>query len=163
MKNNEFEKKTENFINLLKTAKMENYFNSWIEVNKNDKEKNASEIRCKNLKQFLTERENAKFFLIGEAPSYGARYTGIPMTSEQIIYENPEIFSKSEYKLTSASIQSEKTASIIWDEILKIDKTGKNFVLWNAFAFHNIDEKYVKNPTEKEISIDIKNIFRFIS
>ena len=118
MKNNEFEKKTENFINLLKTAKMENYFNSWIEVNKNDKEKNASEIRCKNLKQFLTERENAKYILIGEAPSYGARYTGIPMTSEQIIYENPEIFSKSEYKLTSASIQSEKTASIIWDEIL---------------------------------------------
>ena len=165
MKNNEFTQKVENFINLLKTTEIKDYFNSWIEVNKNDKEENAFEIRCENLKQFLTERENAKYILIGEAPSYGARYTGIPMTSDQIIYEKPEIFSKNEYKLTSLTIHTEKTASIIWDEILKLDKTGKNFVMWNAFAFHDIDQKYVKIPTEKQISIDenIKILKTFLS
>ena len=153
----EFNERVKNFIKLLKTTKIKDCFNPWNETNKKDNKKDAAEIRCNNLENYLLERKNAKYVVIGEAPSYGARYTGIAMTSECVMYENPKIFPEKTYKRTSLIIHTEKTASIIWDEILKIDKSGKDFVIWYAFAYHNKDAEYIKNPTIKQIT-DEKNL-----
>lgn len=152
MSSNQFEKQTEKFINLLKETKIKGYFNVWNQTSEKDKLKNADEIRCNNLRNFLIDRENAEYIIIGEAPSYGARYTGIPMTSEENFNNHPEIFSKNRYKTTSLGINSETTASIVWDEILKSDKAGKNFVMWNAFAFHNSNEEYVQAPNITQLT-----------
>ena len=154
-----FEYKVTEFIEILKRTKIDNSFNPWAENSAEDIE-NAAEIRCKNLKKFLIEREKAEFVLVAEAPSCGARYTGIPMTSEEVF--SMDMFKG--YKKTSKrqSPIEEKTAKLLWKEI---QKDNKRFVFWNSFAFNDDKTGKYKKPKIKEIEDkdNIKILKKFIS
>ena len=141
-----FKKKLKNFINILNKTKIDGYFNPWAEDENNKK---SAEQRLSNLKNFLSERMNAKYLLLGEAPSYGARYTGIPMISEKIFNSNPDIFPEDKCKCTSIKADispvGESTANAVWEII---SKCNKDFVMWNAFAFLDKNGKYIENPSK---------------
>lgn len=157
-----FEEKINNFIDYLKNYDMSKFgksstiFNPWIEQDKTDID-NAAEIRCQNLKKFLLSQKNAKVILIAESPSTGARYTGIPMTSEKTIKEYEYL---SNIKLNYSSKNNkkykrgERTANTVWKEISKTNKYD-SFVFWNAFPFnfHEKEKSWFRTPTKIELNI----------
>ena len=117
-----------------------------------------NKIRCKNLQLYLKEMKQVKpiYILVGEAPGYqGCRLTGVPFTSEFILLNGVDklnLFGEGKgYKKTQEQdlIQKEKTASILWETLIEIDKIP---LLWNAFPFHpfkhgnpNSNRKPLKN------------------
>lgn len=153
----------ENFIKELKNFDTKNLsrakyiFNPWTTSDESDIE-NASEIRCKNLNNYLLSIENPAYIFIAESPSKGARYTGIAMTSEKSIkeYKLPFQYTSKNYKKYK---RGESTATKVWREIKKSDACWKNFVFWNAFAFniHKDVGKWFENPLPDELEKN-KNI-----
>lgn len=127
-------------------------FNPWYEVDAlHDNSRDAPEIRRRHLLRYLTERlPSVKFLLVGEAAGYrGAKFSGIPMTSERILLGGkrkqgiaPEhVFGglrssrTSRESLTPAGF-SEPTATIVWDQIIRSGVNPHQVVLWNAFPWH---------------------------
>lgn len=160
------EEKIEKFIELLKKYETpKDRFNPWQQSDKSDIS-SAPALRCDNLKKYLMERPNPKYILIGESPSIGARYTGIAMTSEKT-FKNSNLFNG--YNYTSKNQNTtEKTANIVWNELLKYGQD--NFVIWNAYAFNSkcfkswykkasVIEK--KEPIYKEILTTFFDIFDY--
>ena len=153
------EEKIEKFIELLKKYETpKDRFNPWQQYDRRDISLDAPVLRCDNLKKYLMERPKPKYILIGESPSIGARCTGIAMTSEETFetFANLNLFNG--YKCTSKnnkkSKTTEKTASIVWNELIKYGQ--ENFVIWNAYAFNSKCFKswYKKaSATEKKESI----------
>jgi uracil-DNA glycosylase len=144
----EFIKQVKKFIDRLKEQNLnELVFNPWKNSTGDDRE-NAANIRCANLERYLIDHKGAKYIVIAESPSYGAKYTGIAMTSEEVTKKNPEIFNG----IQTTSIEGnthENTATMVWE---CIKKHHKDFVLWNAFAFNSHDEKgSPRTPSKKEI------------
>ena len=80
-----------------------------------------SELRCERLVEYLTNRRNASFLLVGEAAGYrGARVSGIPFTSErQLGGEGP----------------AEATASIVRRVLDDLDIEDE-VLLWNVVPTH---------------------------
>lgn len=132
-----FENKIDSFIQSVKTYRTsDDRFNPWTQTDNSDFSIKASDFRCKNLRRYILDRPNPKYILLGESPSIGARYTGIPMTSENIINLYTDIFSG--YKCTSKLKNTEeKTANIVWAELLKYGQ--EKFVIWNSYAFNSKD------------------------
>ncbi len=159
-----FEKKVNNFIEKLlnfdKSIFKRNIFNPWVEFDESDISADAPKIRTSNLKKYLLNQAGAKFVLIAESPSTGARYTGLAMTSEKVIHANNLEYKCSSKKSGYGKFIYELTAKKVWSEILA---QKENFVMWNAFAF-NISEhegRWFENPTEEELrqNLDILNSF----
>jgi hypothetical protein len=159
-----FENKVNNFIEKLlnfdKSIFKRNIFNPWLEFDETDISPEAPKIRTSNLKKYLLNQEGAKYVLIAESPSTGARYTGLAMTSEKVIHTNNLGYEYSSKKSICGKYVYELTAKKVWDEILV---RKENFAMWNAFAF-NISEKqgrWFENPTEEELrqNLDILNSF----
>ena len=160
----DFEKKVDDFIDKLqnfdKSIFKRNVFNPWAEFDESDISPNAPKIRTSNLKKYLLNQEGAKYVLIAESPSTGARYTGLAMTSEKVINANNLGFEYSSKKSADKKYVYELTAKKVWDEILA---QKEKFVMWNAFAF-NISElkgRWFENPTEEELkqNLGILNAF----
>lgn len=144
----EFNTRLKKFINKLKAQDSNEFvFNPWKNATGDDI-LDAAEIRCSNLERYLTDHKDAKYIVIAESPSYGAKYTGIAMTSEEVTKKHPEIFNG--IKTTSMDGNThENTATMVWD---CIKPQHKDFVLWNAFAFNSHDEKgSPRTPSKKEI------------
>lgn len=159
-----FQNKVDNFIEKLvnfdKTIFKRNVFNPWAQFDESDISPNAPKIRTSNLRKYLINQKNAKYVLIAESPSTGARYTGIAMTSEKVVSVNNLDYTCSSKKSAEGKFVYELTAKKVWDEILK---KKNDFVMWNAFAF-NIAEKdgrWFENPTEEELrqNLGILNSF----
>jgi frataxin-like iron-binding protein CyaY len=135
-------------------------FNSWKEFDETDISDNAPTIRVKNLKQYLINQKDAKYILIAESPSTGARYSGIAMTSEKVIKANDLEYNYTSAKSNEGKYIYELTAKKVWDEILK---SKNKFVMWNAFAFniHESKNRWFENPTDKELkdNLDLLNEF----
>lgn len=98
----------------------------------------TNEIRRNNLFIYLKKLYNdgAKTMLVGEAPGYkGARYTGIPFTSEYILLNHCYFGEKNGYRKTNEldKIEKENTAKIVWGTLGSINITP---ILWNAYPFH---------------------------
>lgn len=147
------EEKIEKFIELLKKYETpKDRFNPWQQYDKSDISLDAPALRCDNLKKYLMEHPNPNYILIGESPSIGARYTGIAMTSEEI-FANLNLFNG--YECTSKNNKktktTEKTANIVWNELIKYGQ--ENFVIWNAYAFNS---KCFKSWYKKASSIEKK-------
>jgi len=161
-----FEKQVDNFIekllNFNKTIFKRNIFNPWIEFDETDISADAPKIRTSNLKKYLLNQKNAKYVLIAESPSNGARYTGIAMTSEKVINTNRLDYNCSSKKSENGKYIYELSAKKVWDEILA---QKENFVMWNAFAYniHEKDGRWFENPTEDELKQNLELLNSFLS
>lgn len=147
----EFVKKVDKFLENLTKYKFDDkniVFNPWADTDELDLSTDAPNIRKNNLREYLISCDGAKYLLIAESPSYGCRFTGLAMTSEDVFKKYPNIFAKMKSTSKTGDIK-EKTASIVWDVIA--EKNAK-FVLWNAFAFHSHKPDYKpRRPTNKEL------------
>ena len=146
----------ESFFKSLKTIKLDNIFNPWFCHDKqNDINENSPSIRHLQLRQYLSERKNAKYLLLAEALGYqGGHFSGIPMTSERILLGKmkhksitPEhVFSGIEPQRTSKpSVKkdgfTEPTATIVWKRLISAGFDMKEFIFWNAFPWHPYNPK----------------------
>lgn len=160
-----FESLVDEFIGKLKnfnTETVDYIFNPWMQSDDTDSH-GATEIRCENLRKYLIDHKNAKYILVAESPSIGARYTGIAMTSEKIIEKYNLSYKKTSKSWKEKNLPTEEsTAEIVWE---KIYKNHKDYVFWNAFAlnFNCGDGKWYKTPKDSEIynelNIDILKTF----
>ncbi|MBT3355052.1 MAG: uracil-DNA glycosylase [Candidatus Scalindua sp.] len=139
------------FFKSLQTAKLDNVFNPWFchDV-ENDIDSDSPAIRLSQLKQYMLERKNAKYLLVGEALGYqGGHFTGIAMTSERILLGKMRhksitpghVFSGIEPRRTSMpSVKkdgfTEPTATIVWERLITSGFDMRDFILWNALPWH---------------------------
>jgi len=103
--------------------------------------------------EYILERQDDYVLLIGEAPGYaGCRITGIPFTSGvRITNSCLDIFKSLKDKIYLSTIESEKTATIVWEYL---EQKNKLPIFWNSFPFHphdNKDELSNRPPTNEEI------------
>lgn len=110
-------------------------YNPWREQDGFDLHADAVRQRRSRLcKHFDTK---PRVILIGESPGYqGARYSGIPFTSERLLCEGliPRI--ESCPRLTSrARPFSEPSATIVWGTAEALG-VAEQMILWNAQPFH---------------------------
>ncbi len=157
------------FFKSLKAVKLDNIFNPWFCCDKgHDIDSDSPAIRLSQLKQYLLERKNAKYLLVGEALGYqGGHFTGIPMTSERILLGKMRhksitpghVFSGIEPRRTSMpSVKkdgfTEPTATIVWERLITSGFDMRDFILWNAFPWHPYKpEKGIlsnRTPSDKE-------------
>ncbi len=161
-----FEKQVDEFIKKLRNFDTSVFdrkiFNPWNEFDENDISKDAPELRSENLKKYLLEKENAKYILIAESPSTGARFSGIAMTSEKVINTNNLGYHYTSLKSKDKKYVYELTAKKVWDEILK---SKNKFVMWNAFAFniHEKENRWFENPTKDELYLNLSLLNMFLS
>src|SRR5712671_7332997 len=81
-------KELDNFVRLLKASPSGAVFNPWWQIDEeNDIGRIGPIIRRQQLRAYVQERlGHAKLVVIGEALGYrGGHFSGIPMTSEQIL------------------------------------------------------------------------------
>lgn len=115
----------------------------------------ASTVRLQQLGHYLSSRrDQARIVLVAEAPGFqGARFSGIPMTSERILLgHHPRVASGAvlpahiRARRTSAPEAcrnpretsggfAEPTSTIVWQALLEHGLAGQT-VLWNVFPFH---------------------------
>jgi hypothetical protein len=162
-------KDMDGFFKSLQAVKLDNIFNPWFCRDKeNDIDSDSPAIRLLQLKQYLSERKNAKYLLVGEALGYqGGHFTGIAMTSERILLGKMRhksitpghVFSGIEPRRTSMpSVKkdgfTEPTATIVWERLITSGFDMRDFILWNAFPWHPYKpEKGIlsnRTPSDKE-------------
>ena len=115
---------------------------------------------AKNLHVYLEEmikEKDKRILLIGEAPGHkGCKITGIPFTSGSVFKNvNHPLLNRIVDKLVFSKIESENTATIVWEYLSKKSTTP---LFWNSFPFHPYplgDENKNRAPTSKEIEIGI--------
>lgn len=153
----------------------QNVFNPWNDYDPiHDGGGLAPTHRRENLRVYLEERiGKAKILLIAEAPGYqGCKFSGIAMTSERILMGGLErkgvspraVHNQTPHPRTSnvdVGPQSrrtrgyaEPTATIVWTRLLALGLNPRDFVLWNAFAWHPHDAAdYLSNrrPEPQEL------------
>lgn len=144
----EFEQKIDSFIEkLTEFESTDLVFNPWRNSAVNDKG-DMAKVRAENLRIYMNSHKNAKYILLGESPSYGASYTGIAMTSEEVINKYPEIFEGLKTTSVSGNIH-ENTASMVW---AKIKDKHEDFILWNTYAYNTHNENLgPRTPTTAEL------------
>jgi hypothetical protein len=172
----------EKFIRLLKRSPSDGVFNPWWQIDKqNDIGRNAPSIRRKQLRAYLRKRLGiAKLAIIGEAVGYrGGRFTGIPMTSERLLFgrsnkvrmKSDDLFSDLKPRRTSKREKfpdgfSEPTATIVWAALLGLGFKPDQFVLWNAFPWHSFDPHRGvlsnRTPNESERSAGLPVLKAFL-
>jgi len=98
-----------------------------------------SELTRLNLKKYF----NALFWaqpecmLIGEAPGiHGCVKTGIPFTSERLIFEDALSFHFPNTRFVVEGKKAEASATVIWREVQRLEKPP---IMWNAFPLHPMD------------------------
>jgi len=135
----------------------QNVFNPWKDYDPiHDGDGLAPTHRSENLRVYLEERiGHAKLLLIAEAPGFqGCKFSGIAMTSERILMGGLEkqgvpsraVQHKTPHPRTSnidvgpksrrIHGYAEPTATIVWTRLLARGLNPRDFVLWNAFAWH---------------------------
>lgn len=145
------------FIQKLKSKPSKDMFNPWFERDEeHDALKSAPEIRKRQLKAYLTERQHhAKFLLIAEALGYqGGHFTGMAMTSERLLLNHladknltsQDVFQSVEPKRTTKAAVNERgmtepTCTIVWGALKDLGINTYEVVLWNAVPWHPYHEK----------------------
>ena len=141
---------------------MKNDINNFVE--RLSKRRNSSTVfnpyrnkkLAKNLQvylEFMAGQQGDRILLVGEAPGYkGCRITGIPFSSGALIRaKRHRIFEQIERDIYLADIESENSASLVWQTLEGQDHYP---LFWNAFPFHPYPKKIQnKNraPNQKEM------------
>jgi hypothetical protein len=157
-------------------------FNPWQDADINltyDLNLNAAHIRRMQLAAYLNERINStSIILIAEAPGYqGARFSGIPMTSERMLLGHHSCVKPSDIFNSYAAFpniniplrtscpsliragqcgMNEPTATIVWSHLLQAGFNARQFVLWNTVAFHPYQTNHLmtnRTPTAHEVTL----------
>ncbi|GAX61034.1 parvulin-like peptidyl-prolyl isomerase [Candidatus Scalindua japonica] len=159
------------FFQSLKIVKLDNVFNPWFCQDKeNDIDSGSPAIRLSQLRQYLLERQDAKYLLVGEALGYqGGHFTGIAMMSERILLGKMRhksimprhVFSGIEPRRTSMpSVKkdgfTEPTATIVWERLITSGFDMRDFIIWNAFPWHPYKPEIgiLSNRTPSEIEFE---------
>jgi len=142
-----------------------NVFNQYAEVDPEFDIPGADKIRRDNLIAYMEIFRDARYILVGEAPSfYGCRFSGIHFTSEELIMgENPLPWARGKgFKKTShaAKPMKEHSATIVWGQLA----ARNDVILWNAFPWHTYkqsEKNKNRKPTEDELakSVDVLRTF----
>lgn len=138
----------------LRCFEASNVFNQWEATHREFDCEDAAAIRRSNLLAYLLARPRPRFVFVGEAPSWrGARFSGIPMTSERILLGGhpalpaSDVLPGAEGRRTSRSDVeypscdrtggiTERTATGVWKTALAQGLAATDFVLWNAMPWH---------------------------
>lgn len=112
-----------------------NLFNPWVESCEHQAVSNTPEQRILRLGQHLDT--DAKLILVGEAPGFrGARYSGVPFTSERLLMEGAIPRIQATGRLTTRETSfTEPSATIVWKALYKLG-LAETTVLWNALQLH---------------------------
>ncbi len=150
------------FIQMLSDCETpDKLFNPWNQSCETEIAKDGFIARRERLFNHLNI-ENPDLILTGEAPGYaGARYTGIPFTSERLLIEGaiPRVDSLNGTRITTRNRPwSEPSATIIWGHLHRLG-LAESTVLWNAVPFHPEGKTPLSNRTptksEKDAYMDI--------
>ena len=113
----------------------------------------------------ITKMKGKRILLVGEAPGYkGCKLTGIPFTSGAVFerFDHP-LLNEIGNQLTLSKVESENTATIIWEYLSKNSFTP---LFWNSFPFHphfEGDENTNRAPTANEIDIGFIFLNKLVS
>jgi uracil-DNA glycosylase len=142
------------FVDILASRKAsDRTFNPWRDVCRYDLAADGPAARRRRLEAHLTCE--ARILLVGEAPGYqGARYSGIPFTSERLLTERgiPRVGRTARFTNRTRSF-TEPSATIVWGYLEHIG-IAHTAVLWNAFPFHPYRGEPLTNrtPDRSEVS-----------
>jgi hypothetical protein len=122
------------------------------------------ELQRKNLRAYfeaLIRWPCSGDLLVGEAPGHaGCARTGIPFTSEDVIQNSQHPFVCGlRPHLCAAGMQSEPTATIVWDYLLQSTAIP---AFWNIYPFHphklgNSDSNRTPTAEEARFGLEILN------
>lgn len=139
------------FVARLQGFSATHVFNPWATCDsEHDANRDAPEIRARQLRAYLGERTtSAKWLLVAEAAGYqGAKFSGCAMTSERMLLGHcaargihPHHVIRIEPCRTSRKVlkplgYNEPTATVVWGTLLGAGVDARDWVNWNAFAFH---------------------------
>lgn len=168
---------------LISSPQEEPVFNPWyqqdVDYGMDDR---GPQIRREHLRRYLAHRRGlARWALIGEAIGYqGGHFSGLAMTSERILLGHKKeegihpsavypgvAFPRTSQPALKAEGFSEPTATIVWGSLLAWGVSGRDFVLWNAFAWHPFDPDVGmlsnRRPTALEQSIGRPQLEAFLA
>jgi hypothetical protein len=160
---------------LMNVPKLPNLCNPWKDSDVDlayDIDLNAAFVRRMQLMLYLNQRLlTADKILIAEAPGYqGARFSGIPMTSERMLLgHHASVLSSDILNGTGLPVRTsclrlpraglfgmnEPTATVVWSHLLQSGFDSHSFVLWNTVAFHPYQMNNAmsnRTPTPQEIN-----------
>lgn len=144
------------FVENLSAYRRDGLFNPWGEwCREYDADRDAYRERANRLYSHLLLSEPI-LCMVGEACGYqGARYSGIPFTSERILLEYgvPRV-GVSRRRITTRRIPfSEPSATIVWGALRQYG-AASGVVLFNACSFHPFADDVLSNraPTKDEIT-----------
>lgn len=121
-----------------------------------------------NLRLYLDamiKMKGKRVLLVGEAPGYkGCKITGIPFTSGKAFerFEHP-LFKEIVSQLKLSKIESENTATIVWEYLSKKKSTP---LFWNSFPFHphpKNNRNKNRAPTSGEVESGVNHLKRLYS
>lgn len=106
----------------------------------------------------MLKTNGKRILLVGEAPGYkGCKITGIPFTSGKVFKNvNHPILAAIKDKLILKKIESENTATIVWNYL---DTKENTPLFWNSFPYHphpSNNENKNRAPTDEEIEYGVK-------
>lgn len=125
------------FLSALQGGHLPNVFNPWQERCAFDLAPNPAQARLERLQHHLA-CPNPALLLLGEAPGYqGARYSGIPFTSERLLLQGavPRVPILDQRLSRRRLPFSEPSASIVWGTLHALGIADRT-LLWNAFPWH---------------------------
>lgn len=165
------------FIAELSAFSSPGVFNPWLDVDRvNDLDAKAPAVRRDQLRRYLAGRAGrAKLLLVAEAAGYqGAKFSGIAMTSERQLLAAPEtggeFFDGPKRRTSRPAVQpagfTEPTATIVWGRLLAAGLRGRDWVNWNAFAWHPHrpgEALSNRTPTPRELEAGAPALERFLA
>ena len=137
-----------------------NLFNQYSELDKRVDLPNAPEIRRVNLSNYLKSfPEKPSSLILCEAPGpWGCRFSGIPITGENLLISNALPFTgkqssldKPKLKIKKSPPYREYSAGIFWEIMAPFHP---NFFVWNTVPLHPHKDGNIlgiRTPSQKEV------------
>jgi uracil-DNA glycosylase len=149
--------RADEWLSALSSERLEGVFNPWGQANGLDREGEGPRRRVERLRAHF-EAPEVELVLVAEAPGYqGAKWSGIAMTSERLLFEGviPRLESQSQRRISERERPfSEPTATVVWDTLYKLGIAEKT-LLWNAFPWHPCKESGLTNRPPRKDELDL--------
>lgn len=174
------------FVDQVSEYRSPGVFNPWGQVDPFYDLPDADQIRRSNLIRYFSARmESARYILVAEAAGFrGAKFSGMAMTSERALMNDPPLDTCSPFfdgdKKRSSNAKAEgipvigmiePTASIVWKNMLRL-LDGRDWINWNTFAWHpykdsgaglHSDRMTNRTPTDKEVAVGEEVLKAFLT